>query len=290
MKNFDFKSFDGFILKGSKLLVNDPLGNILIIHGAKEHKERYYTFAKYLNNEGYNVFLVDNRGHGSSLSDDYPLGYLNNYEKVILDIHSLVIDIKKNYSDIPIYLFGHSLGSMFTRIYLEKFDNEIDKLVLSGTVNYNPLGIIGIWTGTILKLFKGSFGYSKLLEKMARFTSDEWVVKNKEAKEKYRADTLCNYKYPIDSMLMIFKINRELNKKRHFKCQNKDLPILLVSGEEDPITGGNKGLKHTIKILTQIGYHDILNLVYKDMAHEVLNEKNNECVMNDIVTFLKYHN
>lgn len=274
-------------LKLAVFEVKKPKAIIQIIHGAKEHKERYYEFINFLNQNHYTVVISDNRGHGASINESYPLGTILDYQELVKDQQTITAYIKEQYQNIPLYLFGHSLGSMIARIYLEKNDTNIDKLVLSGTANYIGLGKIGILIGNILATFKGKNNYSKLLERFANFLDDTWVVKNKEALEKYRKDPLCNYHYPITSMIEIFKINQELQRLKNFQCLHEYLPILSISGKLDPVTGGQKGLNNTLRTLKKIGYKNITNIVYQDMAHEVLNEKENILVYNDILKFFQ---
>lgn len=274
-------------LKIAVFEVENPKAIIQIIHGAKEHKERYYEFIKFLNQNGYTVLISDNRGHGASINENYYLGAIYNYKDLVNDQQKITNYIKEQYPNLPLYLFGHSLGSMIARVYLEQGDNKIDKLVLSGTANYIGLGKIGILVGTFLATIKGKNSYSKLLEKFANFLDDTWVVKNKEALEKYRKDPLCNYHYPITSMIEIFKINQELHHYKNYQVKNQELPILSVSGKLDPVTGGEKGINNTIRTLQKIGYKNISNIEYQNMAHEVLNELENKIVYNDILSFFE---
>lgn len=226
---------------------------ILLVHGAKEHRKRYYDFAKYLNDNGFIVALSDNCGHGQSVNDEYPLGFMPDYKLILSDLIEFKDFLKSKYN-VPFYLFGHSLGSMFARMLIAGRDNDFEKLVLSGTANYIPAGVIGIFTGNVLKIFKGSHGYSKLLERFANFLDDSWVVGNKEKLEKYRLDKYCTYKYSIASMIEIFKINHDMHNVKNYKFQNKNLEILSVSGALDPVTGFEKGLNDSKKVLEKMGY------------------------------------
>lgn len=110
-----------------------------------------------------------------------------------------------------------------------------------------PAGVIGIFTDN---------SYSKLLERFANFLDDLWVVGNKENLEKYRLDKYCTYKYPIASMVEIFKINHDMHNIKNYKFQNKNLEILSVSGALDPMTGFEKGLNDNKKV-----YKDILDFL-----------------------------
>lgn len=264
---------------------SNPKGLVLLVHGAKEHRKRYYDFAKYLNSNGFIVAICDNRGHGQSVDNNYPLGYMSDYKLILSDLIEFK-DFLKNKYNVPFYLFGHSLGSMFARMLIAECDNDFEKLVLSGTANYVKAGVIGIFTGNVLKVFKGSHGYSKLLERFANFLDDSWVVGNKDALEKYRSDKYCTYKYPISSMIEIFRINHDMHNVKNYKFQNKDLEILSVSGALDPVTGFEKGLNDSKKTLEKIGYRKSKFLVYDNMYHEVLNETDNKKVYKDILDFL----
>lgn len=264
---------------------SNPEGLVLLVHGAKEHRKRYYDFAKYLNDNGFIVAISDNRGHGESVDDEYPLGFMPDYKLIVSDLIEFKDFLKSKYN-VPFYLFGHSLGSMFARMLIAECDSDFEKLVLSGTANYIQAGVIGIFTGNILKVFKGSHGYSKLLERFANFLDDSWVVGNKDALEKYRLDKYCTYKYPIASMIEIFKINQDMHNIKNYKFQNKNLEILSVSGALDHVTGFEKGLNDSKKTLEKIGYKEPKFIVYDNMYHEVLNETDNKKVYKDILDFL----
>ncbi len=281
------KLSDGFLISISIFPVNRAKGIVQIVHGAKEHRKRYFDFAKFLQSKGYIVEISDHRGHGESVDERYPLGFMDDFERIVEDEHEITKYLKKTYKGLPIYLFGHSLGSMFARVYLENYDDEIDKLILSGVANYVPLGFIGVMFGKFFLKFRKKTSYSKLLERFANFLDDSWVVGNPKALEKYRNDPYCTYRYPIVSMLTIFQINQELHHYSSYCCRNSKLPILMISGELDPVTGGEKGILDTIQTLQKIGYSHIDNKVYSNMYHEVLNEKNNRKVYEDVLLFLE---
>ena len=174
------------------------------------------------------------------------------------------------YPDKRLYLLGHSLGSVFARCYLENHDDAIAKLVLSGTVEYNKFTPLGIFLTRLVILFGGKRSYNTLLRKIIMNGDDiSWVSYNKENLKNYREDPLCGYKYPNSSVLTVMEAVRELKQSDHYKCKNPDLPILSISGEDDPVTGGEKGIKETFRLLEKIGYHNFENIIYPDMEHEV---------------------
>lgn len=279
------KSHDSLYLSVSLFETVNPKAVIQIIHGAKDHKERYYEFIKWLNANGFNVVIKDIRGHGKSVNNKYTLGYIESLNEMIEDEHIITNYIKNRYPDLDIYMFGHSLGSMIAQIYLENYDLEIKKLVLSGPVNYDEQVNIGLFLGKwITKLF-GKRKYSDLLNGFANFNTDTWLVSNPTVLESYRNDPLCNFKYTNQAMLTILNANKELNNYKNYKGQNKLLSILIISGELDKIAGGLPGLNETINKLNKVGYSNIQNIVYPNMKHEVLNEYNKEKVFTDIIKF-----
>lgn len=85
MNEFSINTFDSLKLSIASAEIDNPKAVVQIVHGLKEHKRRYYDFAEYLTNNGYTVFMSDNRGHGYSVNDEYQLGYM-------ADIHLLVKD------------------------------------------------------------------------------------------------------------------------------------------------------------------------------------------------------
>src|SRR5699024_1804098 len=216
---------------------------------------------------GFAVITSDNRGHGHSVSDEYPLGYMNNVEEIIRDQNQITQDIKSMYPGVPLYLFGHSLGSVFSRCYLQQHDAEIEKLILSGTVNYVPGVGFGIGLGKTVAKLSGQKGYNRLLERLSlkNQKDDLWISVSEENLRRYRNDPLCQYEYKNQAVVTIFEGVRELQRLDKYACKNPSLKILNISGAGDPITGGEKGLRHSIRSLEKIGYSEIKNIVYPNM-------------------------
>jgi len=287
MEKINLTAYDGLKLSAAVFRAKETRGLVQIIHGAKEHKERYYDFIEFLNENGFTVVISDNRGHGKSVNDRYPLGFMDGVDKIIDDQLIITNYIKDLYPDKNLHLFGHSLGSLFARCYIQEHDEKIKKLVLSGTANYVPGVNFGIIAGKIFTSFSGKHGYSKILNSLSSNKKDDsWISVSQSNLEAYRKDPLCQFDYQNSATLTIFEADSNMHQFEKYLCKNPHLEILSVSGEEDPITGGDKGLKDSILSLKKAGYRNIINKVYPGMKHEVLNEENNSIVYNDIVAFL----
>ena len=286
MKTFFLPTADGLMLSIALFEHESPKALLQIIHGSVEHKGRYYEFAQYMNDNGFAVIVSDNRGHGLSVDKQYPLGYMDSFQKIIDDQYLITQYIKSVYPECPLMLLGHSLGSVFARIYLEKHDAEIVRLVVSGTVNYHTATPVGITLANALIKVKGKKGYSILLRTLGmNGDGAKWISASERNREAYNKDPLCGYAYPNESILTLFKAVNELREISHYDCRNPDLPIMSISGSEDPVTGGKKGLKESFRLLKEIGYHNFINKVYAGLRHEVLNEDERALVYKDVLEF-----
>ena len=134
MKQFFITASDGLQLATTLLDIDNPKALVQIIHGSVEHKERYYEFAHHLNNNGYAVIISDNRGHGASTDGLYTLGYIQGFGQIIDDQHIISHYMKSLHPNSQLYLIGHSLGSVFSRLSLETVHVYIRKLLLIGSV------------------------------------------------------------------------------------------------------------------------------------------------------------
>jgi len=287
MEKVRLKAPDGLELSVEVFHAEETKGLVQLIHGAKEHKRRYHTFIKFLNQQGLTVITSDNRGHGESVNAQYPLGFMNGADQMVSDQLIVTEHIKKLYPGKDLYLFGHSLGSLFARIYIQEHDHEIKKLVLSGMPNYVPGVSMGIALGKLFTALTGKHGYSRLLNHLTSSKISEfWISESITNLEAYRRDPFCQIAYHNSGALTIFEADSRMHDYERYLCKNPDLEILSVSGAGDPITGGELGLKDSILSLYKAGYRSIQNIVYDGMKHEVLNEDNNQIVYDDIVKFL----
>ena len=287
MKPIELIAGDGLKLSVALFEAEHPKGLVQIIHGSVEHKERYYDFCNYLMQNGFTVIISDNRGHGASVNASYPLGYMDIWQKIVDDQYEITQYIRTLHPNLPLSLFGHSLGSVFARCYLEKHDNELQKLILSGTVNYHFFTPMGIALAHLFIAIAGNKGYSYILRKAAMNCKNiSWVSYSQTNIAQYKADPLCYYPYPNRSILTIFEATRELKEIGHYQCKNPDLPIMSISGKDDPVTGGTRGLQESFRLLHEIGYHNFTNKVYPHMKHEVIHEKDYELVYKYVLDFL----
>ncbi len=157
---------DNFKIHTKIYKVENPSAIVQMIHGANEHMGRYGRLIETLLENNYLVIISDNRGHGHSVDENYPPGFFNGIEEVVDDNYKISRYIKKQYPNLPLYLYGHSLGSIISRLYLKEYDDEIEKLVLTGTPNYVSIVGIGVFIAQIYNFYGDTHGFSHLLKKL----------------------------------------------------------------------------------------------------------------------------
>ena len=274
-----------------------PKAVIQMVHGMEEHKERYYEFAEYLSKNGYAVVASDLRGHGNDAPILSHISDKKGEELLIKDQQEITKYIKSRYEGVPIYLFAHSMGTIISRVLLQTDSKEYSKIALSGYVNPNPISGVAVFLGNTVKLFKGSKKKSKLLTSLAmgpftkavkeRKTDLDWLSYNEENVKKYIEDPLCGVEFTIGSYSTLFHLLNQMGKAKAYKNIKADTPILLISGKDDPCTGYDKGREDSKSKLLKAGYKDISVITYENMRHEILNERDKEKVMKDILEFFE---
>lgn len=271
-----------------------------IVHGMAEHGERYEDFAKYLCQNGFAVLVDDHIGHGKSVKSDDDLGYFGEnmgWDAFVEDEKSLTEMIKEEFPDAPIVFFGHSMGSFIAREYIRRYGNDpqIKAAIFCGTSGKNPASSIAITlAGTIAKI-KGSKHRSNFINKIAfgpynnKITSPEtpfdWLTTDKKIVNDYIEDKYCGFLFTASGYKDLFTILTNVSDKAWYKDISSNVPILLTSGEEDPVGAYGKGIKQVYNDLKAAGKNEITIKLYPGMRHEILNEVNRKTVYEDIAVW-----
>lgn len=267
--------------------VENPKAIVLIVHGMMEHAGRYYNFAKFLNENGYIVIANDLRGHGHSAIDKkYGYGEKDIFFESVQDEIIILEKIKDAY-ELPVYLFGHSYGSMLSQAIIQN-TNVVEKCVLCGTANgSSAIMKSGSGLAKFLSFFKNEKSDGGFIEKMCiknygkKFEHHNWLTRDDAVFEAYCKDEFCGGSFPFSfykSMLSnMSKMNSGVNKIGRKK-------VFIIAGACDPV--GSKGKQ----IISLNKYYLKNNIdsrckIYPDCRHELLNELNKEEVYNDILEF-----
>lgn len=306
---------DGMPLEGMMVIPSHPRAILQIAHGMCEHKERYLPFMRYMAERGYLCVIHDHRGHGASRREavstdadkvlgkkqDIPagLGYFgkDGGRFLVRDLHQITRIIKKQYQGLPYFMMGHSMGSLAVRCYLKKYDRELDGLIVCGCPGKNPMAPLGSVLIQILQKMKDPHSRSILADGIFANMFDRpfraeklihaWICSDHTVVEKYNKDPLCNFTFTLNGYESLLWLMRSTYDRKGWELRNPYLPILFVSGEDDPCLGGSKKLLQAVQHLKRRGYDRVSFRMYPGMRHEILNEKGRFRVYHDIAYFLR---
>jgi alpha-beta hydrolase superfamily lysophospholipase len=295
MNYVTIKQKDGYITRLTHFsCTNAPKASILILHGMAEHQKRYYKFAQYLQDEGFDVYLYDHRGHGTDkkLSE---LGFFapaRGYQLVIDDAIHISEYIEKNKRSDKFFLLGHSMGSFIVRNVIQTYD-KYNGVIVMGTAHTSKLLTVGgLMIASLIKKLKGPkhvspymsnllFG-SKRFTRLSDRTAFDWLSRSHPVIGAYIHDPYCGFICTASFYHDLLKLISGSTKKSLIKQTRKDLPIYVVSGEKDPVGGYGKEIKKLLSVYKKLGFTNVSSKLYPDCRHELLNELNNDEVYSDI--------
>lgn len=297
MEQFTINTADNYTLSVHTFDVTNPKAVIQIVHGMEEHQGRYENFADFLNQNGYSVVTSDLRGHGTTAKT---LGHFKD-KKGYLALINDQIQIRKfiadRYSDIPVYLFAHSMGTIISRVLLQTESKEYKKVVLSGYPCYQNMTPIGFPITALLRTLRGAEYKSKFVQNTSvgvfnksiknPKTEVDWVCKNPETVQAYLNDPYCGIGFTCAAFNDLYHLVTLMHKPKAYKNINTTMPILMLRGTDDPCTGNEKGAQDSIRILSAAGFQKIERIDYPNMRHEILNEKEYQTVYQNIADFFK---
>ena len=275
---------------------NKIRGIVQFSHGMAEHKERYFEFMKYLSSRGYVCIINDHRGHGNSIKNKKDLGYFytENTNFIIDDLYDVTAYIKNKYPNYPIYLFSHSMGTLVARGYMQKYDNEIKKVILCGPPTKNSFTSLAILLAYLFRIKGNDREPNKILNDLT-FKSynksykfeNEWLSKSPKNIRAYNDDELCGFTFTTNGFINLYKLLKRAYNAKLYETKNKDLEIFLIAGDKDPIIQNEKNFKELKEFLKNIGYKNTKSKLYPELRHEILNEDEYEEIYKDILNFIE---
>ncbi|WP_102399438.1 alpha/beta hydrolase [Haloimpatiens massiliensis] len=303
-ENFKFKDTSGLNIFVYKWLPKEdikPVGIVQIAHGMAETAERYKRFANKLAKAGYIVFANDHRGHGKTAESVDKVGDLgeDGFNNMVQDMYEITTYIKKQYH-LPIFIFGHSMGSFLTQRYIQLYGEEIDGAILSGSCGSQGLMLdLGILlakreiskigrSGRSERMDKLSFGsYNKVFK--PNRTKSDWLTRDEKEIDKYISDQYCGGIFTAGFFYDFLNGLKLIQQKSQIVNVPKELPIYIFSGDKDPVGKTGKGVMKLVNTYKALGIKDLEYKLYKDGRHEMLNEINREEVMENVLRWLNRH-
>ncbi|MHA1584416.1 MAG: alpha/beta fold hydrolase [Promethearchaeota archaeon] len=277
-----------------------PKAAVQISHGMAEHAARYARLAEKLTSAGYICYADDHHGHGKTAKTLDRAGILPfGWEGVVQEMHDLKDIIEKENPEIPVFLLGHSWGSMLSQNFMENYGSELKGVILSGTTGSQP--ILGLTLLIIKFLVKkngantpGTFANKLSFQSFndafkPNKTEFDWLSRDEIEVQKYIDDEwcgfVCSYGY-FAELLKMLKITWNKNNEKKIPT---DLPIFMVAGAMDPVSGQTKTIDKLLKRYEKYGIKDLSHKYYSEDHHEIFNEINRDEVSEDVVSWMDKH-
>ena len=302
-EDFYFDSSDGKTkIHGVKWIPDGNVKMILqVVHGVTEHILRYDEFANYFNNMGIMVVGIDLIGHGTSIAVGVKpmyFGGVGSFEYVVDDLYKCKEIISKDFdSNITYCMLGFSLGSFLARMYAIKYPSDLDGMILVGTGYTSSIEIA--LARFIANKEAHKYGEDKSSDMIRKLTFEtynnkfkpnrtryDWLCLSEEALEKYINDPLRGGDMSSGLFREMLYGMKFTGEKSNIMRMNKELPILLLSGSDDPVGNSGKGINKYNTILKKCGINDVDIKIYSKLRHDILHEDNRVDIYNDIREWL----
>ena len=271
-----------------------------ITHGMVEHIERYREFCVWMAERGIVVIGHDHLGHGKTVSNREEFGYFGSKEgmtHVVKDIRRVTVYSKKKYPDQKLILLGHSMGSFLARKYLSVYKDGPDGFILMGT-GAPPEALVSagsLLAGSMRKL-KGEMYRSPLLYKLslgnynAKFkpvkTPYDWLTRDESLSKDFGEDESCQFIFTTAAYQDFFRLILNVAKEEIAGHARTDAPILIISGDNDPVGDNGKGVRKVYERLHKAGVDRLEMVLYEGARHEILHEINRQEVFEDLYEWI----
>ena len=276
-------------------------GVLQIAHGMIEFIDRYDQFAQFMADNGFYVVGNDHLGHGQSVTDESQLGYFakhNGNFTVLGDMQQLREDTEKKYPDVPYFILGHSMGSFLVREFIEKYGEGLKGAIVMGTA-VQPMATLdmGIAMTAVLQQARGGHYRSEMINNMGLGTYNEsfepartkcdWLTKDEAIVDKYVANPLNQFVFTVNGYYNMFRGMRYSQRQVNLDKIPKELPILVISGGNDPVGEFGKAPRMLVETYRKTGIQDVTLKLYPGDRHEILNELDKDVVDQDLLEWIE---
>ncbi|GGF23261.1 alpha/beta fold hydrolase [Williamsia phyllosphaerae] len=266
--------------------VRPARGIVQLIHGLGEHSRRYLPLITALLDAGFVVAADDHAGHGkTAMTSGIWADAGDRADRVVVDDErTLRSAVRELHPDLPYVVFGHSWGSMIARGLVSGDSDAVDGLILCGIA----AGIHGIENlldrealaaesdteAPAAEAYVASMfdGFISRYEPGSGPTA--WVARAPDVVRDHAVDPLNNFGAPMSVRFLagFVDLYDAANADEWYPSIRADLPVLILAGDDDPVTGFGEGAYRVANQLVRTGHGDVRTRVYTGFRHEVHNE------------------
>ena len=256
--------------------VDEPRGVVQIAHGLAEYGARYDRLGVALNRAGFLAYANDHRGHGRSAGSEAELGDFGSagVSGLIDDMTAYGASIAASHPSLPLFLLAHSMGSFLAQSALLDHSDQYAGVVLSGSTAIDILA-------AGLAQSDGPVGLQAFNAGFEPRTGFEWAEV-----DAYVADPLCGFELGEDSISEMLAQGPRLADPKELNGIRADLPILIVSGQADPLSGNGQLVQLLGQRYREAGVADVTVQVYPEARHEIFNEINRDEITAQVIDWM----
>jgi alpha-beta hydrolase superfamily lysophospholipase len=274
--------------------------SLLLLHGMAEHHQRYADFAQYLTTQGIAVLAYDQLGHGRSAHTHAELGFFqlaNPVERLIGDAAHMADQLAGLFPAVPHFVLGHSMGSFVVRCLLQQAGSCFQGAILMGTAAPAPgAGFVGALLSMLnrraprgrTKVLNSFLGWlnNRSFKEPAPNDATKWLSANQQNQLAYLGDPLCGIPFTNNGFYTLLCLMGQATEGPWTRGIPPTLPLLLVSGADDPVGQFGQGVRRVTQQLQQAGFAQVQQVLYPGLRHEILQETNKHQVYHDVSNWL----
>lgn len=286
VEELKFKGEHGTMLPGKIWMPKKEACAVLqISHGMTEHICRYEKLAEKLTDNGIAVAGFDLRGHGRNAGNPECASFgEGGWKASIQDMHLFYLELEKCFGGVPHFIMGFSLGSFLLRDYLSCYEDQINGAAILGT-GQQPGAVLSVLMQIVKRETKahGFDNPTPLVDKLSfenynrKFapnkTPYDWLCADEEQLAAYGKDPLCRKHISAGLFYQLLDAMRRTGNKGVYEKWNKEIPVLLLSGAQDPVGDFGKGIRKLKNSMDRAGLKDVEAHLIQAARHDLFHEE-----------------
>lgn len=242
----------------------------VVVHGIVEHSGRYADMAAALNRAGINVWAADNRGHGRSSGSRV---WVDRFDRYAEDLALVVAEARAAEPDLPLFLFGHSMGTLIVLRSIPLLDRMPVGLILSAPPIRVADGLFP-WLQNLAAFGSRWFPWLRLARMGGkRLSRDPEVVAD------FRSDPLVFHgRIPTRTGAEILRVGEEVLQQ----ASQIRFPLLLLQGTGDAVVSAAA----TEEFCQAVGSDDKTLRVYPGLYHDLPREPEKEEICKEVTGWI----
>ncbi len=280
-QHFEYRSeADDLVIAAIKWAPERARAIVQISHGLAEHSRRYRRLAKALTGAGYAVYGNDHRGHGATLKGAPGDFGEAGWEGLVADMAQLGRIARSENEGLPHILLGHSMGSFAVQQFLLDGSRDVDAAILSGSSDFAALAPLAA-AGADFSFAALNAGFEPARTKF------DWLSRDAREVDAYIADPLCGFDAPAEATAGMFSAGSRFADPEQLARIRSDLPLLIFSGNRDPVSAGGALLDGLVARYRDAGLTNLTLKLYDDGRHEMFNETSRDEVTAEVIAWIE---